>query len=111
MREIKDFYLKSFYSLLCDERVRTLLEKKSIILESIGSHNYYFIVVNIYYGRFRVKIARVGLKASCDSRCEAFTLYGLECYHIKACRAFLLLQRLLKLGFTTEELLYNRVRV
>ena len=100
---------KEFAELLRDRRVKLLLEKNSVIAEVIGKYKIHFIVVDIFYGKYAVIIDHNGYNELCDVRCEGFSRYG-RCYHINACRAYLLKHKLLKEGCDIEKVLYEERR-
>lgn len=73
--------------LVSDERVRELLRKNAVIPTLTGPRNQWFTVVNNYYHKYEVKIDHETGMAVCS--CEA-QIWGGDCYHVKACRAFLI---------------------
>jgi len=101
-------WIEDFKVLLSDARVKTLLQKKAVVLELVGTHHYWFTVVNIFYQRYSVKISRFGSKTVCDSRCEAWSKYASDCYHVRACQAFILAHKLRSSGVDVDTLIYPR---
>lgn len=92
---------ESLKLLLKNKKVRGLLESKAVILEVVGHRHFHFLVVNRYYERFKVKISKEGYKHTCagltkQSPCVGFNQY-LSCYHITACKAWIIEQQIKQL--------------